>query len=90
MGAKLLNEAVVANKILNSTWGLQDKLKLIQMFVVMIRITILDNTDDFQKYKFFLKVSVHWNCFIPDNAENVKILEEDSKWMDEGMDGWMD
>ena len=43
---------------LNSTCCLLDMLKLIQMITVMVRITVLDNTADFQKYAFLLRVSV--------------------------------
>ena len=47
-----------ANTILNSTCGLLDMLKLIQMLSVMIRITGLAETGDFPKYAFLLRVSV--------------------------------
>ena len=40
--------------ILNSTCGLLNMLKLIQMLSVMIRITYLAKTGDFPKYAFLL------------------------------------
>ena len=48
----------MAKKILNSICGSLNKLKLTQMFILMIRITIVDNTGDFQKYAFLLRDSV--------------------------------
>ena len=50
---------VPSKEILNSTCGLLEMLKLIQMFTVMIRITVLDNTGGFPKYAFNLRVSVY-------------------------------
>ena len=35
-------------------------LKLTQMFSVMIRISVVDNTVDFPKYVFLLIVSIQW------------------------------
>ena len=45
--------------ILNTTCGLLNMLKLIQMLSVMIRITGLAKTGDFPKYAFLLRVSVY-------------------------------
>ena len=44
--------------LLNSTCGLLNILKLIQMPSVMIKITALAITGDFPKYVFLLRVSV--------------------------------
>ena len=64
-----------ANKILNLNCDLLDMLKLIEMFTVMIRVTILDNTGDFPKYAFLLRVGVFaptmQNCFMSDMNKNI-------------------
>ena len=48
----------MANKTLKSICGSLNMLKLTQMFILMIRITVVDNTGDFQKYVFLLRGSV--------------------------------
>ena len=44
--------------MLNSICGSLNMVKLTQMFISMIRIIVVDNTSDFQKYALLLRVSV--------------------------------
>ena len=45
-------------KILHATCGLLNVLMLTQMFILMIRIAVVDITGVFQKYVFLLRVIV--------------------------------